>query len=402
MSLSAEQNELLCRVEGSAPMGAYLQQNFWFPVALSAKLEPDGPPLLVKLLGRNYVLFRSTDGRLGFFNERCPHRGASLLLARNEGNGLRCLFHGWKYDVSGKTVEVPTEYVNPEGFCKKVPLKHYPVREAAGIVWTFIGEGEAAAFPDFEFMNLPADQVFAAKQTLACNWVQDVEGGMDSAHLTILHQHWFGLMNLEVATSDAAPVYEFEDTPGGYRYAAIRKLQDGRKYVRVSEFVTPWYCFIGPEMIPDGDRLVIMSTPVDDYNVIHWIIRYNPYTKLTPSLQNPAADPDSFPPGTVGGIENRWGQDRDEMMRGHFSGFTHLNTEDFAVAESQGMIADRSKEFLNTGDLAVVRMRKILLALLRENGGSDARFGHDSVDYGKVRAHSDIMEDASRWKELTA
>jgi hypothetical protein len=182
-------------------------------------------------------------------------------------------------------------------------------------------------------------------------------------------------------------------------------MKTGKKYIRVSQFIMPWYCFIPPRDFPDGDRLVLMSTPVDDTHVTYWNVVYNPVKPLSPSYQVPAEDPNDFPPATVGGKENAWGQDRGAMARGHFSGFSHLNTEDFAVGESQGPIADRSKEWLNAGDRAVVQMRKVLLDLVEQtknDEGKIARFPHDKIDYGTIRAYADVTGDASTWRKLVA
>ena len=300
--LSKEKNELLCRIESGSAMGTTLRENFWVPVALSQKLVANGKPIPLRVFGENFVCFRATDGRVGVFNEYCPHRGASLLLARNEDNALRCIYHGWKFHVDGRTVEVPTEPQNAEAFCRSVPLKHYPTREAAGVVWTWFGKSAPKAFPNFEFMSLPPDQVYVTKQLMRCNWVQNVEAGMDSAHVAVLHQAWFGGVNVPtIISDDRAPVYEFEDFPGGFRYAAIRKMKNNKKYIRISRFVLPWYCFIAPSQYPDGDRLVLMSTPVDDTQVIYWNLKYNRRVPLSPSIHNPAEDPDNFPPGIVGG-----------------------------------------------------------------------------------------------------
>jgi phenylpropionate dioxygenase-like ring-hydroxylating dioxygenase large terminal subunit len=323
------------------------------------------------------------------------------LLAHNEDNALRCIFHGWKYDVSGKVVECPTEPRNPEAFCKTVPLKHYPVREAAGVVFVWLGKGAPQKFQNFEFTNLPSDQCYVTSQIVNCNWVQEVEGGMDSAHVGILHQSWMGNAGVSsLSTSDNSPVLEFEDCPSGYRYAAIRKLKNGSKYIRVNEFVAPWYCFICPAELPDGDRLVLMINPIDDYHTIHWNFRYNASKPLKPSIQNPAAKPDDFPPATIGGRTNRWGQDRGAMMRGHFTGFPHLNTEDFATAESMGPIADRSQEFLSSSDLAIVRLRRVLLNLVKESvakGGAPV-LNHQDIAYDAIRARGYITDNPSIWK----
>lgn len=398
--MSPEENELITRVEGAAPMGRYLREHHWFPAVHSSKLVAGGAPVRVRLLGENFAAWRADDGRPGFFREACPHRRASLLLARNEDNALRCIFHGWKYGVDGTVLEVPTEPRNQAEFCKRVPLRRFPLREACGILWVWLGEGEPGAFPDFEFMSLPADQTYVVSQTLPCNWVQDVEGGTDSAHVAVLHKSQMGALNLpQNLATDLAPTYEFEEHEAGYRYVALRKLDGQRQYARVNLFVMPWYCLICPEALDVGDRLVIMSTPVDDYNVIHWMIRYNPDRKLSPSYANPAKEVDNWPPAPVGGPEVAWGQDRVAMANNSFTGFSHINTEDFAVAVSQGTIVDRSEEFLNQGDLAVVRMRRLMLAAAR--GVLDGETDATSIPYGSYRASGGILpEDANDWRML--
>ena len=403
--MTPQDNELLVRVAGRAPMGAMLRANYWFPALISEKLVAGGAPVPVRLLGEDFVAFRAHDGRVGFFNERCPHRGASLRLARNEDNALRCIFHGWKYSVSGEVVEVPTQPTNNAAFCKSVPLKHYPVREAGRIVWVWLGEEPVQPFPDFEFTRLPAAQTYAVRQKVAYNWVQDVEGGMDSAHLAVLHQSWlksFG--DIGAAVEDFAPSYEFEAQPGGFRYAAIRSMKSGSRYIRVNQFVMPWYALICPEKVPDGDRLVIMSTPIDDGNTWHWLIRYNPYQALGPSYANPVEDVDDWPPLPPGPAESAWGQDRTMMAQGHFSGFRHLITEDFVVALSQGTIADRSSEFLSAGDAAVVRLRRMLLDSVREfmAGKRPSLARHEEIPYSRIRAVGNVLAPQEDWRSLAA
>ena len=158
MALTKSENERLTQVEGEAPMGQWLRREHWIPFAISGKLVADGAPLRVRLLGEDFVAFRATDGRVGLFDERCPHRGASLALARNEHNALRCIYHGWQFGVDGRTLDVPTQAGDKEAFCRDVPLRHYPVREGGGIAWVWLGEqgrkgATPPAFPDFEFMR---------------------------------------------------------------------------------------------------------------------------------------------------------------------------------------------------------------------------------------------------------
>lgn len=410
MSMTREDNELLTRVENGAPMGEMLRRNYWFPATLSQKLVADGPPQRIRLLGKNYVAWRATDGRVGFFDENCPHRRASLALARNEDNALRCIFHGWKFGVDGTVLEVPTEPHNPVEFCKGVPLKHYPAREGGGMVWVWLGGGEPARFPDFEFMNLPPEQVYPIYQLARYNWVQSVEGNVDAAHVTVLHQGWLGAITatgvLAAAAGKLAPVYEIEDVKGGFRYAAIRNLGDGKRYVRVTVFTAPWYTFIASEDGGEGDRSCVMSVPVDDVTSVYWTVRFNPFRPLRESHFNPVKDPSNWPPYLSGGADQHWGQDREAMKNGSFSGFTdHVVLEDFAVTESQGAIADRTQEYLNSGDRAVVRMRNVLLRAVKQFQQGKAvpdLARHEDIPYPNVRSLSDIIPDSFDWRKLTA
>ena len=174
--LSKEDNELLTRVSHGAPMGRMIKQHWWIPAALCEQLEADGKPLRVRLFGENYVAFRASNGRVGFFDEACPHRGASMALARNEDNALRCIYHGWKFSVEGVTVEVPTQPTNEAEYCKHVPLKHYPVREDAGMLWVWLGEGDTPPkFPELPVNGLPRENFVVFRQKVNANWVQAVE-----------------------------------------------------------------------------------------------------------------------------------------------------------------------------------------------------------------------------------
>lgn len=364
--LKPEQNERLVRIEGDAPMGRYLRKASWFPAVLSSVLEPDGAPYPVRLLGEDFVAFRATDGRVGVFSEWCPHRAVSLLLARNEDNALRCIFHGWKFRVDGVTVEVPTQTHGHDEFCAKVPLEHYPVREAAGVVWVWLGGGEPAPLPDFEWMSMGGEHLHVVRSIHNFNWIQSIEGLVDSAHVAVLHQDWLGgFVNnrkLANATHDTAPTYEFEDRPAGFRYAATRHVPDGQRYIRVTEFVAPFFTFIASDQ---GSCFI--SVPIDDGTTAFWAIRYDPLKPINDSPWKPAPDPMNWPPPLPGDRDHRWGQDRAAMKAGSFSGFNeHFLHEDIAVAVSQGRIAHRRKEFLNGGDQGVVRARSLLLRRLAE------------------------------------
>ncbi len=365
MAMSREDNELITRVTNGAPMGAMLREWNWIPACVSSQIEADGAPLRVRLFGERFVAFRSTDGRVGFFNEACPHRRASLALARNEDNALRCIYHGWKFSVEGKTVEVPTQARNPEAFCERVPLRHYPAREAGGVVWVWLGKGDRQArFHDFAFTALGPDHRLPHYQMVKANWVQGLETTMDSSHASVLHQSQFDAFNIpKQMVQYKAPFFEVEPQPYGFRYAAIRVTNDGDRFVRISEFVLPWYSVIS---IPGVDSMLFFSVPVDDETTAYWTI---PHRAEGPPVKSPwttFTDPANYPPAVPGGPENHWGQDRALMKAGHFTGFPqHLTTEDFVVMESQGGILDRTEEFLNAADSAVLQIRQSLLKTVR-------------------------------------
>lgn len=400
--LSAQDNRLITRVEGDAPMGRFLRENFWFPAGLSEVLEADGQPLRVQLLGRRYVAFRSTDGRVGFFNEGCPHRGTSLALARNEDNALRCIFHGWKFGVDGVVREAPTQPTHHEEFCRKVPLIHYPVREAAGVFWVWLGPGEPKAFPAFDFTGFERGHYRAIRQELKFNWIQSIEGLVDSAHVSILHQDWLQTAGdkskaLEAAGQDTAPVYEFEDLPGGFRYAAIRRNGEDHRYIRVTNYTAPFYCFI-----PFNTGNCVVSVPISDDRTALYFIHYNRDGPVPASAYDPLTSAADWPPYLRGGPDENWGQDRDAMRNGSFSGFTeHFMLEDFAVAESQGTIADRTQEFLNEGDRAVMRFRRLLLDNVKAFAeGGDAPLSRvEEIPYPAIHASADIVRTGTEWRD---
>jgi phthalate 4,5-dioxygenase len=403
--LTREENELLTRVSGGAPMGRMIKQHWWIPAALSETLEADGKPERVRLFGENYVAFRATNGRVGFFDEACPHRGASMALARNEDNALRCIYHGWKFSVDGVTVAVPTQPHNEAEYCKHVPLKHYPVREEAGIVWVWLGEGDTpAVFPELPFVGLPAGHVTAFRQKVDCNWVQGVETTMDSAHLGVLHQSYLDKEAANAAVNQA-PVYHLQQKPYGFRYAAVRALPDGRSYVRTNSFVMPWFGMISPRNTSDsGNRAgVFFSVPIDDEHIWYWHLTFVVNAEIPYDPRLFPSDKNSWPPQPPGDAHHNWGQDRDAMRRGHFTGFLQaLGTEDFAVITSQGPTVDRTKEYLGAGDAAVVQVRRCLLNALRdfvqERLPSSAR--HAEIPYADIRPVAAFFDGDSGWKDL--
>ena len=403
MSLTHEDNRRICEVEPGSVMGEMLREHYWFPAYLARELKPGGDPEPLRLLGRDLVIYRGTSGQVGIINEACPHRGASMLLARSEGDSLRCIFHGWRFSVDGECVEVPTQLDNHDAFCKRVPLKSYPVKEAGDLIWVWLGDGEPKKFPNFIFTELSGSHVRASFQLLKFNWIQSVEGLVDTAHISWLHKDWLGAVSdgstsLSSATTDSAPRLEIEDQPGGFHYASIRRVSDTEKYIRITSFVSPWYCFI-----PFGPGQLNISVPIDNHTTGLFTIQFDKDGDLQPSEYGPTSTPMSYPPYLSAGREKRWGQDRDAMRRGAFSGFsTHLSLEDFAVAESQGSLADRSKEFLNKSDHAVVHMRNTLLKSLEEfeNGETPRIADHSNIPYESLGAHAKVIPLEEDWHNI--
>ena len=407
--LTQEENDLITRVCGDAPLGRLIRQHCWIPAGVSPQLIAGGAPLRVRLLGNDYVAFRVNDGQVGFFDEGCPHRGVSLALARNEDNALRCIFHGWKYSADGVCLEVPTQPVNQEGFRRRVRVNHYPVREAAGVFWVYLGEGEPPPFHEFEFVTMAApSQVMTTVQRVDCNWLQLVETTMDSSHLGILHSSSIKSLGTIGITKDyLAPTYESELKPYGFRYASIRQMQDGPAYVRVNTFVAPWFSIIAPSNSGAEDATIQFSVPCDDEHSLFFFCQYRRDSldvEGSPIFRG-LRDPADFPPLPPAGPDASWGQDRAAMSRGHWTGFAqNLLTEDLVVALSSRPIVDRSKEQLNAADTAIVNVRRSVLKAVREflNGEVPACARRAEVDEESIVAQSDIIPNASAWREYFA
>jgi phthalate 4,5-dioxygenase oxygenase subunit len=402
--LTREENELLCRVGPGTLMGS-LMRRYWHPVLLASALpSPDADPVRVRLLGEDFVAFRDSKGDVGVLDELCTHRGASLALGRVEDCGLRCLYHGWKFGVDGTIQDTPN--IRETTVKQKLKAPAYPVREAAGFIWVYIGPPEKQpAFPNYPFTAL--DQSHLANFRVVCNvnWVQVVEGGLDSSHLAFLHANSIrGRKREDLASTDYAPTLEIENTDYGFHYAAIRDFDEveSRKWVRIHGF-----CMPTATMIPENNGGFHMNfhTPLDDTHVA--------FTKVIWSVDQPI-DPQHVErinhslgfdvPGAfdgqvyLGNAENKWLQDRPTMDRS-FSGFGPglINMEDFSMTNSMGPIFDRSKEHVVPSDIAVVRMRRILLEAARQLEQGVEPLGVTS-DKSKIAATDAVMDLGTPWQ----
>ena len=405
--LSKKDNERLTQVGAGTPMGEMLRE-FWTPALRSESLEADGAPKRFRLLGENLVAFRATDGRVGILDEACPRRCSSLALARNEENDLRCIFHGWKIDVSGVVVDAPSEPPETrEAFAKKVPVTHYPAEEAGGMVWAYMGRKETPPeFYNFEFHSPPAESLLRCA-IVHGNWLQGFEGQLDSAHLSFLHSSSTPSRRNSVRSFISlagSPRFEFIDKPYGFREAAIRDLPDGSRYARIREVVFPYYSFIpGDHGQP---RFVVVVVPIDDEWSAHWYYYMNPFGPVPDwyrdnALRGALPDHDDFA-ADRGDHTNVWHQDREAMKDGHWSGITkNFVYEDFIIEESMGPIADRTKEYLGTSDSVITRARRILLKALKDHKAGKLPFGlGDDLDYSKIRALAARLPADTDWREL--
>lgn len=373
--LTKEQNELVTRTNAGTAMGE-LFRRYWLPALLSEELaENDGPPVRLKLLGERLICFRDSEGRLGVIDEFCAHRGVSLWFGRNEESGLRCPYHGWKFDVNGRCVEVPSE---PEGsrFCEKVRLKAYTLVERGGVVWIYMGPPEfQPPLPEWEFATVPAAQSFMSKRLQECNWLQALEGGIDSSHVSFLHSGGLksdplfkGAKGNEYNLADLRPKFEVAETEGGLFIGARRNAEPGHLYWRITPWIMPCFTMVPPR----GDHPVHghFWVPIDDENCWAWSFDYHPTRALTEqevrAMKDGAGIHCKYVPGTYIPLANKsndYLMDRARQKTGElYSGVESIAIQDSSLQESMGPIQDRTREMLTTTDRGIMQARRRLMA----------------------------------------
>ncbi len=416
--MTSEENDLLCRVEGDAPMGQIMRRH-WMPACLIEEVaEPDCPPLKVRLLGEDLVVFRDSDGRVGVIDEYCPHRRVSLAFGRNEECGLRCLYHGWKMDVEGNVIEMSSE--PPEsGLAEKVKIKAYPTREWGGFVWTYMGPAET--MPEFEppaFAPREDTRVSIVKIHVGCNWAQILEGQIDSAHSSSLHSSDMRPAKVDAAkavdthwlrpSTDKAPRLQVERTSFGFHYAAIRRPianANTHDYVRVTVYVAPFTALIPPN---NAYNVATVLVPADDTNtVFHFIawsdkggIEQEAWRKF--NVAQPGIDLDrAF--NNLRTRANNYGQDRNAMQLGDFTGIKGIPNQDIAMWETMGPIADRTKERLGASDLAVVEFRKLMVDAARQMRDAGVAIGRTTphIPHASIRSSENIVAKSTNWRTFT-
>jgi len=382
-----------------------LLRRFWVPALLASEVgEPDGKPVRIRLLGEDLVAFRDTERRVGLLDEHCPHRRASLGLALNAHSGLRCLYHGWKFGVDGRCQDAPTEKAGAK-FCARIRTTAYPTREAGGVIWAYMGPPELQpVFPDFQWFSIPAAHAVPFKMQEDCNYAQAVEGTIDSAHAGVLHKSvpWDAPPRLP-HERDLVPKLEVEYTRYGFRYGAVRKFDEERAHVRITQVVLPFFTFIPPDGAgPRKDRrLINCFVPRDDVSTWHfqWFFDETQPIDVKARIEEGGHWLDEgF--RKLRNIDNWYMQDRVAMKTQEFAGIRGVVTQDHAVSETQGRILDRTKEHLGTSDLAIVAWRRLLLKAARalvENGQAPLAL-EASLPWEIVRADTKVYPSTSTWK----
>ncbi len=413
--LRPEDNVKITRVGPGTPCGE-LMRRYWQPFLLSSELpEADCPPVRVRLLCEDLVAFRDTDGRVGLIDAHCPHRRAPMFFGRNEECGMRCVYHGWKFDRNGDCVDMPSE---PAGtpLQARVKIKAYPTFEGGGVVWAYMGPREhMPAPPDYEWMRAPETHRFVSKTYEDCNFLQALEGGLDTAHSSYAHNNDIANRNMP-RNRDKAPRLDVELTDYGYRYISTRRTGDSGSYVRVYQYIMPAQQIRGSIIKIEGGRSDRprfdghIWVPIDDEScfVFNTMYSYDANAPLSHDFvmafeSRAGRGPEHHEPGTFRLLANRSNDyfiDRHVQKTQTFTGIAGVNTQDYALQEGMGAIVDRSLENLGTSDKAIVAMRRMMLRSIDAVARGEDPPGVDPAIHGQVRPYDDYLPDGADWRQL--
>lgn len=369
--MNKEMSETLTRVGRGTPMGD-LMRRYWIPALMTSEIsEADGPQVKVQLLGEKLLAFRNSDGRACLIDEFCSHRGVSLYFGRNEENGIRCAYHGVKFDGDGKCVDVPS---SPQA-CARMHIKAYPCVERGGIVWTYMGPADKMpAPPELEWCTLPPEQVFVSKRLQYCNYLQAMEGGIDTAHVSYVHRYEVdsdpmhqGVKALDYIKADGNVIFEIEKNSFGLSLFGRRNGEPDSYYWRVTQWLFPWFTLIAPfgEHALGGHAWI----PIDDHNCWAWSINWQPKKPLTAEEREAMQAgkgihveyeaPGSFVPKA--NASNDYLMDRVAQRENRsYSGIFGFSAQDYSLQESMGPIQNHEAEQLLPTDKAIVMARRML------------------------------------------
>lgn len=419
--LSKEDNELVSRIGPGTTMGEFFRR-FWLPAMLPDELaEPDCPPVRVRLLSEDLVAFRDSKGQIGVLGEHCAHRGASLYFGRNEDQGLRCVYHGWKYDVEGHCVDMPNEpagrwthsgsrdsiesstsetqaEVRRKPFHQRIRLKAYPAREWGGLIWIYMGPlDRVPELPQFEWARLPAEHRRVAKWVQDVNYLQCLEGEIDTSHLSFLHSSLdprSGPPNRttrpDLIAADPSPKLIVKNTDYGFLYGSRRNIGSGQYYWRVTQWLMPTFSLIPSAQWPSGGRVWV---PVDDEHTWAFTYSFRPDRPFTEGEKAGFWSGRAFPPELIPGTfrpkrnrDNDYLIDREEQRTVSFTGIYGVNNQDRAMIDSMGPIVDRTAEHLGAADTAIIVARRRLLEAARALEKGSEPFAASHGDLYRVRA----------------
>ena len=400
--LKTEINELLTQTGPETPAGD-LFRRYWLPALLAEELpEPESPPVRVKILSERLIAFRDSDGNYGLLDEFCPHRGASLWFGNVFGEcGIRCAYHGWRFDVNGNCLDVPSEPEN-SNFRDKVRTTSYPLVRVGDILWTYMGDPETRPpLPEFEFCRVAPEQTYTSKRWQESNWLQALEGGIDSSHVSWLHSGGLkndplfkGSRGNRYNMNDLRPFFEVAEADGGLFVGARRNAEEGTYYWRITPYVMPSFTMVPPR----GDHPVHghFWVPIDDENCWVYTFDYHPTRALTDEeRENMKAGHGVHSrniPGTYRPMENRdvdYLIDREAQRRGEaFSGVRGIAQQDASLQESMGPIVDRTKERLVSSDTGIIKCRQKLRKAV------EALRDHDAAPPGVDPAHHRVRSAA--------
>jgi phthalate 4,5-dioxygenase oxygenase subunit len=421
--LSQANNERVTRTGPGTPMGEAMRR-YWIPALLSAELPgPDSAPVRVRLLGEDLVAFRATSGQAALIEAKCPHRGASLFFGRNEANGLRCVYHGWKFDTAGTCVDMPTprsaalhgagEPAESE-LRSNISARAYPCVELAGTVWTFMGPAHARPpLQTQEWMRVPPANRDVCKQYGDCNWLQLLEGGIDTSHSSFLHRSFDAQRaggTRAYRARSTAPTLHVLETDYGFTYAGIRPLpEDGQSYVRVYQYVMPFHQmrafegFLGHALVSGH-----IWVPADDEHTWVWSWTHTangeplPAEVIDAERRQAGRRPDvDVIPGTYRFTRNRSNDylvDRGRQKSVNYTGIETIAAQDQAIQESMGPISDRSLEHLGTSDLAIIAARRLLLQAGRDVEAGTHPLG-SQLEHISARPAEMLLDDGQVWHE---
>jgi len=414
--LIQEENELITRVGPGTPMGNLFRE-YWLPAMLSEELpNDDSDPLRVMMLGEQLIAFRDSNGTVGLLANNCPHRGASLFFGRNEEAGLRCVYHGWKFDVNGNCIDMPNE-PGESDFKSKVKAVAYPTQERGGVVWAYLGpRTQPPPLPDLEGNMLPGAQTWAYAQR--ANWFQILEGHIDTAHVSFLH--YGGIQPEDVPTGSFSEYqlrqrsahFEVIDTAGGAAYAARRPAGPGQAYWRVAQWMFPAFSMAPPGVLGLGKRNAC-EVPLDDHHTITYQMSVSrgrpgqgPNQNMNPIPMQPKSSGWYGRWQPVVQPDNDFLIDREAQRsnRGSqgFTGIQGIAMQDAAVTSSMGPIYDRRKEHLGTSDVMVIRVRRRVIAAIQAHMkyGTPPP-GVDAPAAYRVRSGGVLLPEEADWVEAT-